>query len=507
MRVTRERPAGAARQASSAGRTSGFKRIATGLLMVTFLSGCAVGPDYQTPNMSVPGSWKNADSSTPASVPKLAYWWTKLGDSQLDHLIAQAIESNLDVRTAKAKIRAARASYKQSNASLFPSLDGSAAVTRAKTATSASGNVNTVWNGGFDAGWELDLFGANRRSREAAQYGLDAAEEELRSTMLTLIGDVATNYVQARGFQQRLALAQRTANSQGETAKLTRNRFQAGSSSGVDVANAEGQASSTLANIPTLKTALAASVHRLGVLTGQEPTALTSQLAASKRIPRPRLPLPAGVPANVLLARPDVRLAERQLAQSTAAIGQAEAARYPSVSLTGAIATSATDLGDIGKNSSISWSFGPSLSVPLFNAGKLAAAVELAEAQRDQSFLAYRASVLGALEDVENALVGFTQERRRLAALSKSADSYREASKLSQSLYKTGAVSFLDVLDTDRSTYSAEDTLIQSQVLLTTYYISLHKALGGGWNGDVNADKPEVVDENTGPRLAKAISG
>nr|WP_188318822.1 efflux transporter outer membrane subunit [Roseibium aestuarii] len=484
-------------------KAAGWSRLATGALVAALLAGCAVGPDYQTPGMNLPGHWKNTDASTPASTPHLASWWTRLGDPQLDRLVEQAIASNLDVRSAKAKIREARASYKQANASLFPSLDGSAGVTRQKS----NGSVDTVWNGGFDAGWELDLFGANRRSREAAQYGLDAAEEELRSTLLTLIGDVATNYVEARGYQQRLALAERTAKSQGETAKLTRNRFQAGSSSGVDVANAEGLASSTLANIPTLKTALAAAVHRLGVLTGQEPTALSAQLAASKRIPRPALPLPSGVPADILLSRPDVRLAERQLAQATAKIGAAEAARYPSVSLSGAVSTAATDFGDLGKNSTISWSFGPSLSVPIFNAGKLAAAVEVTEAQRDQAFLAYQASVLGALEDVENALVGFTQERRRLASLSKSADSYREAAKLSQSLYQTGAVSFLDVLDAERSTYSAEDTLIQSQVNLTTYYISLHKALGGGWNGAANADTPEVVDQNTGPRLAKAVTG
>ncbi|MBN9670631.1 efflux transporter outer membrane subunit [Roseibium aggregatum] len=481
-----------------------LKSVGAGLLIAGLLSGCAVGPDYQQPNISVPGRWSNTSQATPSGVPQLAYWWTRLNDPELNQLIEIAINNNLDVRSAKARVREARASYKQTTASLFPSLDGSAAVTRSKSTGSSStgsGNYSTVWNGGFDAAWEIDLFGANRRAKEAAKYGIDAAEEDLRSTLLTLIGDVATNYVEARGFQQRIHLAQRTAKSQWDTAELTQKRFDAGTSSGVDLANAKGQAASTEAAIPTLKTSLAAAQHRLGVLTGQEPTALTKQLNKSSRIPVPRIPIPAGVPANILLTRPDVRLAERQLAQATAQIGEAEAARYPSISLTGDIGTSASDFGDLGKNSSISWSFGPSLSVPIFNAGKLAAAVEVTKAQRDQYFLAYKASVLEALEDVENALVGFNQERRRLSSQRQSAQSYKKAAELSRSLYTTGAVSFLDVLDAERSTYSAEDTLIQSRVLLTTYYIFLQKALGGGWNGEVETSTPEVVDTNTGPHF------
>ncbi|MBD8891198.1 efflux transporter outer membrane subunit [Labrenzia suaedae] len=479
-----------------------YAALITGTALL--LAGCAVGPDYQKPDMPLSSHWRNANADTPSRPPELAYWWKKLDDPLLNQLIEEAIENNLDVRTSKAKVREARASYRQTNGALFPTLDASGSATRSKAAGSngSTGTVGNLYNGGFDASWELDLFGANRRASEASKYGLDAAEEELRATLLTLIGDVTTNYVEARGYQSRIALARRTAESQDETAKLTRNRFQVGSSSGLDVANAEGQASSTAANIPTLQTAFASSVHRLGVLTGREPTALTDRMKRSTSIPTPRLPMPSGVPATVLLTRPDVRLAERQLAQSTANIGAAEAAKYPAVSLTGSIATSAAKFGDLGKNSSISWSFGPTLSVPIFNAGKLAAAADVARAQRDQYFLAYKSSVLSALEDVENALVGFSQERVRLRSLQKSVDSYRNAASLSQSLYQTGSVSFLDVLDADRSLYSAEDSLIQSKVLLTTYYISLQKALGGGWSGDVDTSKPEVVDQNAGPRLA-----
>ena len=220
-----------------------------------------------------------------------------------------------------------------------------------------------------------------------------------------------------------------------------------------------------------------------------------------KAIPKPKLPMPTGIPADILLTRPDVRLAERQYAQYTAKVGQAEAARYPSVSLTGSIATSGSQLGDLGKSSSISWSFGPSLSVPIFNAGKLKAAVEVAQAQRDQYFIAYRSSILTALEDVENAMVSLAQERIKSSKLSVSARHYREAASLARSLYQSGTTSFLDLLEADRSLYSAEDSLLSSQVAISTDYIALNKALGGGWSGAVEVAKPEIADTNTGPHL------
>jgi outer membrane protein TolC len=195
-------------------------------------------------------------------------------------------------------------------------------------------------------------------------------------------------------------------------------------------------------------------------------------------------------------------MAERQYAQSTAKIGQAEAARYPGVSLTGDISTTALKLGDLGKNSTIGWSFGPTLSVPLFNAGQLEAAVDVAKAQRDQYFVAYKASVLTALEDVENATVSLSQERIRNGKLASSAKSYGDAARLEGTLYKAGETSLLDVLDAQRSAYSADDSVLQSRVSIATDYIALNKALGGGWNGAIDTARPEIIDVRTGPRLA-----
>jgi multidrug efflux system outer membrane protein len=481
------------------------RRLIVPMLTAVLLAGCVVGPDYRTPILPMPANWSGQKPTKSAQPAQLSKWWQRLRDPQLNTLVEEAVAGNLDVATAKARIREARASYRQSAGTLLPSVDGSGSATHNKSSVTTSGSsaIYSEYQAGFDASWELDLFGANHRGVEAARYGLDASEEELRSTLLTLVGDVASTYAQARGYQARITLARRSAASQRQTAELTRSMAVAGTATAADVAKAMGQASGTEAAVPTLEASYAEAVHRLSVLTGRPPAALSERLKRGAPIPAPRLPMPTGIPADILLSRPDVRMAERQYAQYTAKIGQAEAARYPSVSLTGDISTAALKLGDLGKNSSIGWSFGPTLSVPVFNAGQLKAAVEVAKAQRDQYFIAYRSSVLTALEDVENALVLLSQERIRIGKLASSAKSYGDAARLEGTLYKAGETSLLDVLDAQRSLYSAEDTLLQSRVLLATNYIALNKALGGGWDGAVDSAKPEIVDVKTGPRLAK----
>lgn len=479
------------------------------LLTPLWLSACVVGPDYRQPTAPLPARWAGGSPDAATKPPELSQWWLRLGDPTLNGFIEAAVADNLDVAAAKAKIRQARATYRQAGGALFPALDASGSAMRSKTgSTSSASSVSTTSRtqdqiqAGFDASWELDLFGANRRSLEAARYGMDAAQEELRSTLLTLIGDVAANYVEVRGYQTRIDLAERSAASQRQTAALTQAKFDAGGASAVDLANATGLANNTEAQIQTLQSAQAQALHRLGVLLGREPAALAKTMAQSAPIPTPPATMPLGVPADTLLSRPDVRLAERQLAQSTAAIGVAQAARYPSVSLTGSLATSGAQAGDLAKHSSVSWSFGPSVNLPLFNAGKLQAGVDIAQAQRDQYHAAFRASLLTALEDVENAIVALSTERARAQRLTVSAKAYGEAAALSRRLYQSGSTSFLEVLDAERSRYSAEDALATSQVAIATDYIALNKALGGGWNGVIDAARPEVVDTRTAPHLA-----
>ena len=481
--------------------------VALSLLSVSLLAGCVVGPDYAQPQLALPAQWGAERQKKPAKPPELSQWWLQLRDPLLDTLIAEAVEGNLDVALAKTKIREARATYREQKGTLLPSVDGSASATRARSTSSVAGaepSVYSQYQGGFDASWELDLFGGNRRGLEAARYGTEAAEEDLRDTLVTLVGDVASYYVQAREYQALLALARRSAASQRETAKLTREQFEAGEATGVDDAKANAQATSTEADIPSYEISYAQTVHRLSVLLGQPPVALEARLKKVGAVPLPKAPVATGIPADILVNRPDVRLAERQLAQSTAKIGQAEADRYPSISLTGDIATSALSMSDLGKKSTIGWSFGPTLAVPIFQGGQLKAAVDVAKAQRDQHYVAYQAAVLSAMEDVENAIVSLSQTRTRYAKLSSSAASYRRAAELSRTLNAAGAVDFLDVLDAERSLYTAEEALIGSRADIAIYFIALNKALGGGWDGGIDVSKPAVVDLNTGLHPARA---
>ena len=467
-----------------------------GLTLPLLLGACAVGPDYVAPEVTLSSKWANDGSRTarPVRLAALGEWWKGFGDPLLDRLIEEAVAGNLDVAAGRAKIREARATRREAIGGLLPQVDGSGSAERTKTAGTGGGTVSSQFRAGLDASWELDLFGGNARTVAAATRGAEAAEDDLHATLLTLVGDVATNYAEARGLQARIDLARRTARSQRRTAELTRKRFQAGSVSAVDGAKADAQAASTEATVPDLAASYAQAVHRLSVLTGREPGALAALMAKPKPIPVPRRALPTGIPADVLSLRPDVRAAERRLAQATASVGVAEAALYPSVSLTGQLSTTGVRLGDLGRASSVAWSWGPSISVPIFRGGKLVAARDAAEAERDRYLAAWKSSVLTALEDVENALVGLAQERIKGRKLAEATERYRQAADLSRTLYVSGSSSFLDVLDAERSLFSAEDAVLQSRIAVAVDHVALAKALGGGWSRPVEVTKVETVD-------------
>jgi outer membrane protein, multidrug efflux system len=489
----------------------------TGVLgFLMLMAGCAVGPDYAgPPGLNLPSHWSERSGATRDARP-LGRWWLRLRDPLLSRLVKEAVEANPTVTKAKAAVREARATLDQTSAGLFPSVTGSGSVTNDKTSSSTvsvdAGSLSSIqiapynlYQAGFDSSWELDLFGGTHRSVEAALRSEQASEQDLRNNLVSLIGDVAAYYIDARGYQARIALARRTAASQRDTERLTRSKYDAGSGTAMDLAKATAQAATTEANIPSYQASLAADIHRLSILLGRPPGAITALLAASAPVPAPTLPLPAGLPADVLNSRPDVASAERKLAQATAKIGQAEADRYPSVSLSGSIGTSALNVGDLAKYSSISWSLGPSVSVPVFDAGKRYAAVKISEAQRDEAFASFQSTLLSALEDVENALVSLSRERVRTVKLSESAKNYREAAQLARSLFESGSASFLDVLDAERSLYSAEDSLIQSKVLIAKDYVALAKAMGGGWVDPIDVSTPLIVDTSTGPHPREAL--
>lgn len=466
--------------------------------ILPLLAACVtVGPDYQKPNVMMPAGWNSKADKRSA---QLGHWWKNLNDPVLDQLIADGIAGSPDVATAKAKVRQARANFISAGGALYPELDGSGSYSRSDNDRTPASNQSNI---GFKTQWELDLFGGNKRGVEAAYYKVDSADEQLRAALVTLIGDIATNYANLRGAQADIAIAQRNVASQRQTVALTRNQLEAGNISQVDLLSAETQAATTEAQIPALRINYAQYLNQLSVLTGRSSSALASVLDQSRAIPAIPRKISAGLPADLLLSRPDVRAAEREYASSTASVGQKQALLYPSVSLTGNINTGGSNFGDLGKLSTISWSFGPSLSVPIFHGGQLNADVEAARAARDQSFIAYRKSILTALSEVENASVSLNQNRIRAAQLQKIVNNSRKINELTLEQFKAGTKSFVDVLTAQRDLLSAETNLSQARTDLVLNYVALQKALGGGWNGVIDVAKPEVVDGYTGPRVAK----
>ncbi|WP_280798760.1 efflux transporter outer membrane subunit [Mesorhizobium sp. WSM3224] len=452
-----------------------------------------VGADYQKPAVLSQSKW---NSKAGTKTPRLGDWWKELNDPVLDQLILDGIAANPDVATAKAKVRQARANYASAGGAMYPSLDGIAS-DRSLT------NGSTQASLGFNTQWELDLFGAKGRGVEAAYYTAEAAGERLRGALVTLIGDVASSYAKLRGVQAGIANAQRNAASQRQTVELTRTRLRAGHISQLDLLSAETQTASTQALIPVLRINYSMELNNLSVLTGRSSSCLAAMLDKTRAIPHVPRNVAAGLPADLLLSRPDVRAAEREYAASTASIGQKQAALYPSISLSGNMNVGGANFGDLARLSTIGWSFGPSLSVPIFNAGRLNADVQAARAARDQSFIAYRKAILTALSEVENASVSLNQNRLRITLQQRIVSNSRKINELTLEQYRAGAKSFIDVLTAQRDLLAAETSLAEARTDVVVSYVDLQKALGGGWTGRINASKPEVVDGYTGPHFVK----
>jgi outer membrane protein, multidrug efflux system len=334
---------------------------------------------------------------------------------------------------------------------------------------------------GFDAAWEIDVFGGTRRSVEAAEASVQASVEDRRDVLVTLLGDVATNYIDLRGFQRRIEVAQENLKAQQETLDLTRVRFDAGLASDLEVAQAQGQVNTTAAQIPSLQTGLKQAAYRLDVLLGAQPGTLWSEL--SKDMPIPALPPQAhvGLPADLLRRRPDIRRAEQQLAAATAQIGAATADLYPKFSLAGNIGLQSISASDWISAQSRFWSIGPTISWPVFDGGKIRANIEIRNAQQEQALKLYEKSVLTAFEDVENALVNYGNEQTRYRSLLEAVAANRRALQLADELYRQGLLGFLDVLVSQRALYLSESDLAQSEASMASNLVALYKALGGGW--------------------------
>jgi outer membrane protein, multidrug efflux system len=463
-----------------------WARLALPVLLGVF-AGCAVGPDYVPPATSAPQAWHTALEGGAAAEEMdpqaLASWWTTLNDPTLTGLIERAARNNLDLRKARASVREARASRGVSQAGLFPTLDASASATRSRSSQSGMGDTQDVYANaiGFDAGWELDVFGGVRRSVEAATATLQANTEDLRNVLVSLLAEVALNYIEARTYQARLGIAEANLKTHEETVALTTARFEAGLTTALDVEQATYNRESTQSQVPTLQSGLEESKNRLAVLLGEQPGGVQTELAEHRPVPVIPSEVLVGVPADVLRRRPDVRQAERKLAAQTAQVGVATAELYPKFSLLGSIGLDALTLTNLFSAASRTYSAGPSLSWRLFDAGAVRKKIEVQSALQEQALIQYEATVLTALQEVENALVAYAKEQRRREALRGATQAAERAVALAHAQYGAGMVDFRSVLDAERSLLSYQDQLAQSEGAVTSNLVRLYKALGGGW--------------------------
>ncbi len=472
-----------------------FRIATTGLMFLA--SGCAVGPNYRKPDLAVPAGWQEGQQSgVDAKSVELTRWWTKFNDSLLDSLVERAVNSNLDLRIAEARIREARASRVVAASGAWPTLDVSGSYTRnhasenaigapaqgAVVAPSGGGNLDqNLYRTGFDANWEIDVFGGVRRSVEAADATIDATVEDRRDVLVTLLGEVAKNYIDLRGFQRRLTVARANLKTQQDTLGLTQVRFQAGLASDLDVVQQEAQVNTTASQIPTLESSLKQAAYALDVLLGLQPGALWDELAKETEIPGLPPEVLVGLPSDLLRRRPDIRRAERQLAAATAQVGAATADLYPKFFLTGVLGLQSISASDWFTGGSRLWSIGPRISWPVFDAGKIRANIEIRNAQQEQALTQYEKSVLSAFQDVETALVNYANEQGRYRSLTDAVAANRRAVTMANELYIRGLNDFLSVLDTQRALYATEVELTQSQATMASNLVALYKALGGGW--------------------------
>jgi outer membrane protein, multidrug efflux system len=462
---------------------------------------CSVGPDYRRPDFAVPANWRESQQGgLAAGSAELTRWWTAFNDPLLNSLVERAVQSNLDVRIAEGRIREARATRAFTAAGEWPTVDVSGSYTRNRLSENAlslpflggggalgGGTLpgidldQNLYKTGFDASWEIDVFGGVRRSVEAADANIEASVENRRDAIVTLLGDVAKNYIDLRGFQRRLAVTRANLKAQQESLDLTKIRFQTGLASDLDVAQAEGQVNSTAAQIPTLESSLKQSAYGLDVLLGLQAGSLWNELSNEKGIPALPPEVLVGLPSELLRRRPDIRRAERQLAAATAQIGAAVADLFPRFSLTGAAGLQSLSASDWFTGRSRFWSIGPTISWPIFDAGKIRANIEVRNAQQEQALGQYEKTVLIAFQEVETALVNYSKEQSRYRALTDTAAADRRALELANELYVRGLNDFLNVLDAQRSLYTAENDLAQSEATMASNLVALYKALGGGW--------------------------
>jgi multidrug efflux system outer membrane protein len=468
------------------------------------LAGCTVGPDYVPQKPVIPAGFTEQIGSTTHAANGAQTsndaWWEGFHDATLNSLMTDALQSAPDLAVAEARVREARALAGIAGAEQYPTANAGAKYDR----THGSANVpvgvppgglgpganGNLWQAGFDASWEIDVFGGKRRGVEAADASYQATVADLGDVELTLLAEVARNYIELRGAQRQLAVARSNLSIQQDSLSLTRSQFDAGLASRLDVLRAQAQVSDTDAAIPTFEANERASIYRIGALIGHPPEQLLAQLDTPQAIPLAVADVPVGLPSDLLRRRPDIRAAEHRIAAANARIGVAQADLYPHFSLTGAAGLESLNASTFLTAPSRYFSIGPNISWLIFDAGKVRFEMRAEEARTDQAAAVYQRTVLRALRDVETALVSYAQSQVQHERLAAEVTADREAVTIATRLYRQGLNDFLSVLDAERSLYAADDKLAQSDRDTALALVALYKALGGGWqaaNDDAKA--------------------
>ena len=468
-------------------------------MVAAALGGCAVGPNYVKPATPVEGQFADATEGAYTGEDVQARFWTQFQDPTLDRLVDDALQANHDLRIALAHLVEARAERHQAQFDLAPTVTASGGYTKQQFAAVDSGFGTTYtesyYNAGFDAFWELDFFGRVRRNIESESAQVQGAEAGLHDAQVSVTAEVARTYFELRGEQTRFAVAWRNVENQRETLGLTQARLEAGRSTELDTARAQAQLSATLSTIGPLEAAIARSIHRLSVLTGREPSALRDLLAPPRELPELPQISAVGDPAGLLRRRPDIRVAERQLASSTALVGVAIADYFPKVTFTGNFSYAAQTPAELGTSASKGYLIGPGISWAAFDLGRVHARVAGSRARADAALATYEQTVLRALEETENSLITHARTRDSLSDAAAAAAASQTAARIARTRYEGGLVDFLDVLDAERTQLVDEDRLAQSRTDAATSLVAVYKALGGGWQG---APAPRYVRQAGG---------
>ncbi|MEO0016801.1 MAG: hypothetical protein RLZZ522_84, partial [Verrucomicrobiota bacterium] len=447
------------------------------------LTGCGV-TSPPADDLKLPAEWRNAGNFPVASPERdLSRWWGRFNDPTLNRLIASALQDSPDIKTATSRVREARANRDSQYASLFPSLDsGGGGAFRRNRNDGASSASSYAYSAGLDASWEVDLFGRNRSSVEAATANLGAAGENLNSVYAALASEIAATYTSLRANEAKLAVLMENVTTREETAQLASWRLKAGEADSLEATQAESSLESARAAIPSLQGAISQGKNDLALLAGRIPGAMDSMLSSSRGIPVPPTSLAIGIPADVLRQRPDVRTAGYQVLAAAASTRATEATRYPSLNLSGALSLDNSSGSKIFDPQSAAASIAGNIASPIFDAGRISANIEASRASEEQAVLNYRRTVLVALSDTENALIACRRSGERLATLEKATQLARESDEVARQRYQAGEIDFLDVLDSQRTLLGLEDNLLSTRTDRTTAYIRLYQALGGGWS-------------------------